>query len=369
MADIKECLESISSAIYGRDVRASIHDSISAINDEVEGYAEAEESRASAEKERQEAEEARKETDAKLADAEKARATAEEGRAAAEQKRDEAEEAREKRIDDLVEATGAERVHVCADGEYADADDGTRAPSLEKPTAGTLYLVPIAEPQGERSYSPWLYVAGKWEDIGGGKVPVPVAEGGTGATSAEAARESLSVYSKDEVDALVAKGSDSETAGTPILTGSSFTNLVGASVTEIVEGTLSSKVTLAIGSSNTAVAIIPNSGLEQMGAKVGSVLGMAFDERDVSIVSSAAIAPSYNENIWSGTVNDFDADTVEERVEIDALGTTVYAIISKSVGNAMGLNETSAVKLMISPFDIHLLPLSRQHTGGTNTPD
>ncbi|MBU9739321.1 hypothetical protein [Diplocloster agilis] len=53
MANISVYLEKILSAVYGREVRGSIHDAIKAGNDEIEGYAAAEASREAAEQKRQ----------------------------------------------------------------------------------------------------------------------------------------------------------------------------------------------------------------------------------------------------------------------------------------------------------------------------
>ncbi|MBU9728033.1 hypothetical protein [Diplocloster modestus] len=53
MANISVYLEKILSAVYGREVRGSIHDAIKAGNDEIESYAAAEAGRESAEQKRQ----------------------------------------------------------------------------------------------------------------------------------------------------------------------------------------------------------------------------------------------------------------------------------------------------------------------------
>ena len=53
MANISVYLEKILSAVYGREVRGSIHDAIKAGNDEIEGYAAAEAGREVAEQKRQ----------------------------------------------------------------------------------------------------------------------------------------------------------------------------------------------------------------------------------------------------------------------------------------------------------------------------
>jgi hypothetical protein len=60
MANVTTYLNKIKSAIYGKDVRQSIHDAISAINTQVETYSSAETSRVSAEKTRVSNENSRK---------------------------------------------------------------------------------------------------------------------------------------------------------------------------------------------------------------------------------------------------------------------------------------------------------------------
>ena len=49
MANVTTYLNKILSAVYGKDVRQSIYDSINAINTQVEGYVSAEKSRVTAE--------------------------------------------------------------------------------------------------------------------------------------------------------------------------------------------------------------------------------------------------------------------------------------------------------------------------------
>ena len=88
MANISTYLQKILSSVYGRDVRQSIHDGISAINDEVATYNAKEQSRVNAEKTR-EANETRRNT------AESQRATAENARVTEETKRNQAENTRE----------------------------------------------------------------------------------------------------------------------------------------------------------------------------------------------------------------------------------------------------------------------------------
>ena len=56
MANVTTYLNKILSAVYGKDVRQSIYDSINAINTQVEGYVSAEKSRVTAETNRNSAE-------------------------------------------------------------------------------------------------------------------------------------------------------------------------------------------------------------------------------------------------------------------------------------------------------------------------
>ena len=60
MANVTTYLNKIKSAIYGKDVRQSIYDAISAINTQVENYSSAESTRVSAEKSRVSNENSRK---------------------------------------------------------------------------------------------------------------------------------------------------------------------------------------------------------------------------------------------------------------------------------------------------------------------
>ena len=59
MANVTAYLNKILSAVYGKDVRQSIYDSINAINTQVEGYVSAEKSRVTAEANRNSAEKIR----------------------------------------------------------------------------------------------------------------------------------------------------------------------------------------------------------------------------------------------------------------------------------------------------------------------
>ena len=363
MADVKAQLERIAEAVYGRDVRGSIHDSIEAINEQVEGYAAGEEARAEAEKERAGAESAR-------ASAEDGRAAAEKGRAEAEEKRAAAEEAREKRIDGLVDATGAERVHVCAEGEYeASGDGGASVPAVEEPKQEVVYLTPAASPSEHGDFSAWLYVAGKWESLGGDSTPspLPLAQGGTGGSDAATARESLSVYSKEEADALFAKKAESPAAGSaPTVTGTTFANTVPATITAIEKGAIVSKVTLKLPDGSSACSYASTACLTAMKAAAGTPVNMLFDERDVHIVTSIPAIADTDENVWDASVEDLDTDALQARFEMSAKGTTVYALAPISVFNRLGLGETSSATLLISPYDIKLMALSKEHEGGGN---
>lgn len=362
MADVKGSLERISEAIYGREVRGAIHDSIEAINEQVEGYAAGEEARAAAEERRAGAESAR-------ASAEDERAAAEEERAEAEGKRAAAEEARERRIDGLVDATGAERVHVCAEGEYeAPGNGGPSVPAVKDPKQEVVYLVPAAAPSEHGDFSAWLYVAGKWEALGGGvPVPLPLAQGGTGGTDAATAREGLSVYSKEEADALFAKKSESPAGGSPpTVTGTTFANKVSATITAIEKGAIVSKVTLKLADGSSACSYASTACLTAMKAAAGTPVNMLFDERDVHVVTSMPAIADTDENVWEGSVEDVETDDLQARFEMSAKGTAIYALAPISVFSRLGLGETSSATLLISPYDIKLMALSRTHTGGGN---
>lgn len=94
MASITTYLNKIKSAVYGKDVRQSIYDSINAINTQVNTYTSAEESRVSAEQSRADAESLRQ-------NAEADRETAETERADAETAREDAETARTEEYTEL----------------------------------------------------------------------------------------------------------------------------------------------------------------------------------------------------------------------------------------------------------------------------
>lgn len=363
MADIAKQLEAIGKAIYGRDVRSSIHDAIAAINDDVVSCAEGEEERRSAEKSRVEA-------DGKRASAEKSREEAESAREDAEKSRAQAMRDMEGRISGLMAATGAERVHVCVEDEYSAASEGSPpVPSVKDPKSQVVYLTPVKGAREHGDYAAWLCVDGKWESLGGGldSSPLAVEDGGTGATDAEGARENLSVYSKEEVDGLVGKGSGAGSATE--VTGTSLTNKFLATVMAIDRGAFASRVTLKHASGATASCITSNDALDALGTVKGSSVFMAFGEHAVNIADSITYETPFTENVWEGSVEDVDIDTVATRVRLSALGGEVYAVIPTDVRNAMGLDETSGAKLYVSPFDIFLLKFTRDHNGGSSTPD
>lgn len=369
MAEIQNQLDRISSAIYGRDVRSSIHDAIAAINGDVEGCVEGE-------KGREEAERARVKAESERASADESRTKAEAARASAEEARAQGMKDMEGRISGLMAATGAERVHLCVEGEYSDAaDDSPPVPAVEDPKTQVVYLTPVKGAAEHGGYAAWLYVDGKWEALGGGlpSSPLAVADGGTGAADAEGARSSLSVYSKEEVDALIEKATKAEATGTPIESGTSFSNAIAATVSAIEAGGLMSWVTLTVGGRYKAYAFVPNTWLSQAGAKAGSLVIMAFDESDVCVLASATVSPTYSENLWDGSVPDsggsIESDGLYSRVRLNALGTEVFAMISKGKMGSMGIEPLTTLKIAVSPFDIHILPFTRDHTGGTSTPD
>ena len=364
MADVRECLEKISEAIYGRDVRSAIHDSIEAMNDQVESYASGEEARVESEKQRSDAESSR-------ASAEEQRESAEEQRASAEKARESAEAAREQRIDGIVDATGAERVHLCTEAECAAAEEGSdcRVPSIASPKQQVLYLTPRTEHAEHADYCAWLYVNGKWEMLGGGNGtgdPVAIERGGTGATDAETARANLSVYSKEEVDGLIAKAPSGSTGGTVTVTGTSFSNQVFATISSIDKGTIISRVKLKLTDGSTATAFESTANLTAMKAAAGALVGMVFAEHDVHVVKPIANLEGTDVNYWTAEVEDCSSDEMETRLELSAKGATIYAVIPTSVQGVLGLGETSSTTVSISPFDIHLLAVSRTHNGGGN---
>lgn len=87
MANVKTYLSNILSAVYGKDVRSAIHDSIEAINTQVETITASENSRVSAEKTRISQENARIAAEKTRVSQESARSTAEAARQKAEKNR------------------------------------------------------------------------------------------------------------------------------------------------------------------------------------------------------------------------------------------------------------------------------------------
>ncbi|HES5012756.1 TPA: hypothetical protein VOS29_000297 [Streptococcus pyogenes] len=88
MANVKTYLSKILSAVYGKDVRGAIHDSIAAINQQVETTTSGEANRVQAEKERASAETSRKNAETERTNAEALRQNAESSRNEDEKKRE-----------------------------------------------------------------------------------------------------------------------------------------------------------------------------------------------------------------------------------------------------------------------------------------
>lgn len=137
MANVKDHLARIMAAVYGKDVRASIHDSIEAINTQVEtttsseqARVNAEEKRKTAETQRTQAEQARIHAEDQRAQAETTRERAENARAQAEKQRQDAERARvsaeQARTTAEGQRTQSETARTQAEKERTDAE-GARA--------------------------------------------------------------------------------------------------------------------------------------------------------------------------------------------------------------------------------------------------
>lgn len=107
MANVKTHLNKILSAIYGKEVRSAIHDSIDAINTQVETTTSAENTRVTAEKNRATAESERAKAEIERAKAENTRVSQENTRKSEETKRAEAEITRVNAETERVKAESA----------------------------------------------------------------------------------------------------------------------------------------------------------------------------------------------------------------------------------------------------------------------
>ncbi len=146
MANVTTYLNKILSAVYGKDVRQSIYDSIKAINTQVEDYAAAEQTRVAAETNR--------------CGAETSRTSNESNRESAEADRVEAEEDRQESYEDLCSRifTLLEALQGVVDGEVT---------FLNIYPVGSIYMSVVdTNPSG--------LFGGTWEAWGTGRIPIGV---------------------------------------------------------------------------------------------------------------------------------------------------------------------------------------------------
>lgn len=146
MANVTTYLNKILSAVYGKDVRQSIYDSINAINTQVEGYVSAEKSRVTAETNRN--------------SAERIRVSNESSRESAEEDRVAMEEERLEIYDDLCS-----RVSNILD-ELQNVAEGKITFSAIYPV-GSIYMT-------ANNISPAALFGGTWQSWGNGRVPIGV---------------------------------------------------------------------------------------------------------------------------------------------------------------------------------------------------
>ena len=146
MANVTTYLNKILSAVYGKDVRQSIYDSINAINTQVEGYVSAEKSRVTAETNRN--------------SEERIRVSNESSRESAEEDRVAMEEERLEIYDDLCS-----RVSNILD-ELQNVAEGKITFSAIYPV-GSIYMT-------ANNISPAALFGGTWQSWGNGRVPIGV---------------------------------------------------------------------------------------------------------------------------------------------------------------------------------------------------
>ncbi len=145
MANVTTYLNKILSAVYGKDVRQSIYDSINAINTQVEGYVSAEKSRVTAETNRN--------------SAERIRVSNESSRESAEEDRVAMEEERLEIYDDLCS-----RVSNILDELQNVAEKSTFSAIYP---VGSIYMT-------ANNISPAALFGGTWQSWGNGRVPIGV---------------------------------------------------------------------------------------------------------------------------------------------------------------------------------------------------
>lgn len=167
MANIDKELKAIMDAVYGEEVRGSIHDALKAGNDEINRYGLQESARVAAEQARAQAESAR-------ATAENARVGAESSREAAELLRQQGETSRQQATQAAVTAaenaataanTAADRANAAVDG----LPDLCASVMLQVYPVGCVYL-------STSEQNPGTLFGGTWIAWGQGRVPIGVSE-------------------------------------------------------------------------------------------------------------------------------------------------------------------------------------------------